>query len=194
MSDSESSEEVPYVFGSDSEDEEEVLGSWKYPNVINQRIQVDNVDAFLLDKTREEAGQVAKRILQRMFDDIYKFLEVELWLSVYGVAPDFFYDESHRALYPPAEEALPLPRYRAILAALSGNPFTKEGGSDQWTAPLTPDRDISYAYELARRLSADIGFVDGTTIASLDDDLIRLRSKAVDDIGLTHVRNPKKGF
>ncbi|KAI9988402.1 hypothetical protein PInf_021805 [Phytophthora infestans] len=127
-------------------------------------------------------------------DDIYKFLEVELWLSVIGVTPDFFYDESNRALYPPAEEALPLPRYHAILAALSGNPFTKEGGSDQWTAPLTPDRDISYAYELARRLSADIGFVDGTTIASLDDDLIRLRSKAVDDIGLTHVRSPKKGY
>ncbi|EEY60053.1 uncharacterized protein PITG_21091 [Phytophthora infestans T30-4] len=149
-----------------AEDEEEVLGSWKYPNVINQRIQVDKMTST-------------------------SFLRSS---CVYGVTPDFFYDESNRALYPPAEEALPLPRYRAILAALSGNPFTKEGGSDQWMAPFTPDRDISYAYELAQRLSADIGFVDGTTIASLDDDLIRLRSKTVDDIGLTHVRNPKKGY
>lgn len=31
------------------------------------------------------------------------------------------------------------------------------------------------------------------SIASLDDDLIRLRSQEVDELGLSHVRNPKKG-
>ncbi|EEY60986.1 uncharacterized protein PITG_01230 [Phytophthora infestans T30-4] len=43
-------------------------------------------------------------------------------------------------------------------------------------------------------LCEEIGFVEGTSIASLDDDMIRLRSHLVDDVGLTHVRNPKKGL
>ncbi|EEY61591.1 uncharacterized protein PITG_01914 [Phytophthora infestans T30-4] len=38
-----------------------------------------------------------------------------------------------------------------------------------------------------------IGFVSEVTIASLNDDLLRLRSQLVDGTGLAHLRNPKKG-
>ncbi|KAJ8576857.1 hypothetical protein ON010_g2356 [Phytophthora cinnamomi] len=37
-------------------------------------------------------------------------------------------------------------------------------------------------------------FVNDLYNRSLDDDLIRLRSASVDNIGLAHVRNPKKGY
>ncbi|GMF48235.1 unnamed protein product [Phytophthora fragariaefolia] len=43
-----------------------------------------------------------------------------------------------------------------------------------------------------RRVCSDIGFVNGVSIASLDDDLLRLRSAKVDDLGLTRTRNPAK--
>lgn len=59
---------------------------------------------------------------------------------------------------------------------------------------MSHDREMARIAELVRRLGADIGFVERETIASLDDDMIRLRSTLVDDIGLTHTRNPKKGY
>ncbi|POM59145.1 hypothetical protein PHPALM_36113, partial [Phytophthora palmivora] len=96
--------------------------------------------------------------------------------------------------YPPAQTCMQFKRYRSILAALGTTNRQETVGTNQWAAPFSPDRDTTYAAELIRRLCADIGFVSGTTIASLDDDLIRLRSASVDDIGLAHIRNPKKGY
>ncbi|KAE9259312.1 hypothetical protein PF008_g33398, partial [Phytophthora fragariae] len=45
-----------------------------------------------------------------------------------------------------------------------------------------------------RHVCSEIGFINEVSIASLDDDLLRLRSNSVDDLGLTRIRNPKKGF
>lgn len=122
-------------------------------------------------------------------NDVLQFLEVEMWLSFYGVTPEFFYDLRNRAQYSPAKRTMALPRYQSILAALSTSPDDRGGGaSNLWTAPFTPDHDLSHAAELVSRICADIGFVDGVTIASLDDDLIRLRSNAVDATGLARIR------
>eukprot|EP00644_Phytophthora_capsici_P013335 jgi/Phyca11/115778/e_gw1.29.308.1 len=121
-------------------------------------------------------------------------MEVELWLSFYHVTPSFFFDNANRKQYPSATSCMTFDRYRSILAALNTACRPETDGLNQWAAPFSPDRDTTYAAELIRRLCADIGFVPGTTIASLDDDLIRLRSASVDDVGLAHIRNPKKGY
>ncbi|POM63180.1 hypothetical protein PHPALM_27552 [Phytophthora palmivora] len=85
-------------------------------------------------------------------------------------------------------------RYRSILAALGTTNRQETVGMNQWAAPFSPDRDTTYAAELIRRLCADIGnYYCITRRRPLDDDLIRLRSASVDDIGLTHIRNPNKG-
>ncbi|POM62939.1 LOW QUALITY PROTEIN: hypothetical protein PHPALM_27842 [Phytophthora palmivora] len=103
------------------------------------------------------------------------------------------FDKENSKQYRPAQTCMQFKRYRSILAALGTTNRQETVGTNQWAAPFSPDRDTTYAAELIRRLCADIGFVSGATIASLDDDLIRLRSASVDDIGLAHIRNPKKG-
>ncbi|ETO85168.1 hypothetical protein, variant [Phytophthora nicotianae P1976] len=126
-------------------------------------------------------------------DDLYRFMKVELWLSFYHATPEAFYDKFNLEQYPVAARVLPAARHRSILAAL-GEHQTRDDRADRWTAPLSQELDIDHAAELVRRLCSDIGYVEGVTIASLDDDMIRLRSTAVDDIGLAHIRNPKKGY
>ncbi|ETP13856.1 hypothetical protein F441_11139 [Phytophthora nicotianae CJ01A1] len=125
--------------------------------------------------------------------ELLRFIEMELWLSFYATSPSLFYSSNNNDEYPPAQTAMPQARYMAILNALSKTQHA--GNTDgQRVAPLTFDRDLVHVEDLVRRLCAEMGFVESETIASLDDDMIRLRSKAVDDIGLAHVRNPKKGY
>ncbi|OWZ13967.1 hypothetical protein PHMEG_00012624 [Phytophthora megakarya] len=47
--------------------------------------------------------------------------------------------------------------------------------------------------EAMRRLCSEIGFVNEVSITSLADDLLRLRSKHVEQIGLMQTRNPANG-
>ncbi|POM60120.1 hypothetical protein PHPALM_31061 [Phytophthora palmivora] len=66
--------------------------------------------------------------------------------------------------------------------------------SATWAAPCEHDRHLSHAMRAVRRVCSEIGFVPQVSIASLDDDLLRLRSCSVDDLSLTRTRNPAKGF
>ncbi|KUF90990.1 hypothetical protein AM587_10006938 [Phytophthora nicotianae] len=52
--------------------------------------------------------------------------------------------------------------------------------------------DPALVAELARVLCAKIAYVADVSIIYPDDDMIRTRSQAVADLGLVHVRNPKK--
>ncbi|POM81017.1 hypothetical protein PHPALM_1076 [Phytophthora palmivora] len=219
MSDSESSVDDVWWSDTDSDEEETNPGSWTYIHSSRFHLQVDDVDTLLLGEARVEADYVVERLLQRMFgttqhntasisqfvnvhladdtavtvDELFEFVEVELWLSFYHATPPCFFDKENSKQYPPAQTCMQFKRYRSILAALGTTNRQETVGMNQWAAPFSPDRDTTYAAELIRRLCADIGFVSGTTIASLHDDLLRLRSASVDDIGLAHIRNPKKG-
>ncbi|KAE9190862.1 hypothetical protein PF004_g21779 [Phytophthora fragariae] len=127
-------------------------------------------------------------------DDIFKFVEVELWLSFSGITPDAFYSVKNAKYYPPAATVMPLSKYRSVLTALGNSNLQNGMDTSHWDAPFTSNRDISNSMEQIRRLCSDIAFVNEVTIASLDDDMLRLRSQLVNDIGLAHVRNPKKGY
>ncbi|OWZ17712.1 hypothetical protein PHMEG_0008312 [Phytophthora megakarya] len=126
--------------------------------------------------------------------DILRFIEVELWLSFYSTTPTAFFDRENSELYPPAWTSMPRSQYMAILTAMGKSSGISEDTENQWEAPLSYDRELTHIAELIRRQCAGIGFVERETIASLDDDMLRLRSTLVDDIGLAHVRNPKKGY
>ncbi|ETK75915.1 hypothetical protein F441_17913 [Phytophthora nicotianae CJ01A1] len=114
-------------------------------------------------------------------------------MSYYAVTLTFFYHRDSRDYFSPTQSALPQTRYMAILNVLGPQRTRSDGMTEQWTAPMSPDRDTSHVAGLIRQLCGEIGFVEGTSIASLDDDLILLRSHLVDDMALAHVRNPKKG-
>ncbi|ETP44026.1 hypothetical protein F442_09363 [Phytophthora nicotianae P10297] len=83
-------------------------------------------------------------------------------------------------------------RYMAILNIFSKSKSNNDDTEQHWKAPLSHARNIAHIGELVRRLCAEIGFVQHETIASHDDDMIRLRSAPVGEIGPTHVRNAKR--
>ncbi|KUF96203.1 hypothetical protein AM587_10001032 [Phytophthora nicotianae] len=126
--------------------------------------------------------------------ELFGFIEVELWLSFYGISPTTFYSKDYRGLYPPAKQAMRSRRYRSILNALGTKTGQIATSEEFWNAPFEADRSLSHAMDALRRVCSEIGFVSEVSIASLDDDLLRLRSRSVEDIGLTRVRNPKKGY
>ncbi|ETL39516.1 hypothetical protein L916_09164, partial [Phytophthora nicotianae] len=77
-------------------------------------------------------------------------------------------------------------RYMAILNIFSKSKSTNDDTEQHWKAPLSHARNIAHIEELVRCLCAEIGFVQHETIASHDDDMIRLRSAPVGEIGPTH--------
>ncbi|ETO65432.1 hypothetical protein F444_17258 [Phytophthora nicotianae P1976] len=127
-------------------------------------------------------------------NEVKKLLEVELWLCFYSISPTKFYAKENKKYYPPANKAMKRKRYYTLLNALGTPSAAISNTSDFWNAPFSPDRHLSQAMDAMRRVCSEIGFVNEVSIASLDDDLLRLRSKSVDDLGLTRTRNPAKGF
>ncbi|OWZ06177.1 LOW QUALITY PROTEIN: hypothetical protein PHMEG_00021605 [Phytophthora megakarya] len=126
-------------------------------------------------------------------EEIRAFIEVELWLGFYSTTPGSFYNHANRTLYPSSHNVMSQARFMQILSALGKQRQRSSGSTAMWTAPMAHDRDLAYATELLRRLCSEFGSVEGVSISSLDDDMIRLRSTLVDESGLAHVRNPKKG-
>ncbi|KUF79844.1 hypothetical protein AM587_10003856 [Phytophthora nicotianae] len=126
-------------------------------------------------------------------NEVKKLLEVELWLCFYSISPTKFYAKENKKYYPPANKAMKRKRYYTLLNALGTPSAAISNTSDFWNAPFSPDRHLSQAMDAMRRVCSEIGFVNEVSIASLDDDLLRLRSKSVDDLGLTRTRNPAKG-
>ncbi|KAF1790083.1 hypothetical protein GQ600_1563 [Phytophthora cactorum] len=121
-------------------------------------------------------------------DEIIQFLEAEFF---YGVILTFFYDLHNCEQYPPAKGTMSFARYSSILAVMGAKSVKKQNNiSNLWAPPFS---DTTHAAAIMQRLCADIGFVPGTTFASLDDDLIRLHSSSVYYFWLAHVRNPKHG-
>ncbi|KAG1705863.1 hypothetical protein DVH05_002427 [Phytophthora capsici] len=126
-------------------------------------------------------------------NEVKRLLEVELWLCFYSISPTKFYANENKRYYPPANKAMKRKRYYTLLNALGTSSAAISTSSDFWNAPFSPDRHLSQAMDAMRRVCSEIGFVNEVSIASLDDDLLRLRSKSVDDLGLTRTRNPAKG-
>ncbi|ETN15566.1 hypothetical protein PPTG_06811 [Phytophthora nicotianae INRA-310] len=191
--------------------------AWKFIDEPSPQLHVEDVEAFLLSKARTEANRVAKKLLVRIFgtehrlpsdrhvnsslaqsafvsrSDLLKFLQVELWLAFYSVSPSNFYERSNKQYYPPVKSVMPSKRYFAILRAFGKPNAEDDVSSTHWKVPFQHDPNLSHAMDELRRLCSRFGFVSEVSIAKLDDDLLRLRSSAVDDLGLTRTRNPKNG-
>ncbi|KAE9066070.1 hypothetical protein PF005_g28721 [Phytophthora fragariae] len=172
------------MFGSASQDQRRVT----VPDILKTWLD-DSILAGI--KNCVSASLSSEATLAK--DELLGFLEVELWLGFYSLTPTAFYDSANSDLLPPVLTAMPEKRYMVILNAL-GTSTQRNGPAHRWSAPMAPDRNIASAMELLRRLCSEIGFVEGVSLASLDDDMMRLRSQSVDDLGLSHVRNPKKGY
>ena len=85
-------------------------------------------------------------------------------------------------------------RYADALKALGKSSATYYDNYGNWTPPMQHDRILADVMERVCRNCADICFVERTTIPSLDDDLLRLRSTRACTFGLQHTNNPKKGL
>ncbi|KAF4140907.1 hypothetical protein GN958_ATG09755, partial [Phytophthora infestans] len=179
------------------------------------RARIDDVKQYLLAKASLEAPRVAERLMARMYGKRPRPLQPELpvedivqlwldptvlmltmqhinanldasefatlWLCCYSISPTKFYAEENKR------------RYYTLLNALGTSSAATSTSSDFWIAPFSPDRHLSHTIDAMRRVCSEIGFVSEFWEASLGDDLLRLRSKSVDDLGLTISRNSAKG-
>jgi hypothetical protein len=128
-------------------------------------------------------------------DELATFIRIELLLSFYGTTPTAFFHYDNRELYPIASTIMRHERYAAILKALSTSEHQyvdKRTGS--WNPPMQHERTLAKLMDLVRSLCSEIGYVKGQSILSMDDDLLRLRSISVQNIGLAHTNNPAKGL
>jgi hypothetical protein len=75
-------------------------------------------------------------------------------------------------------------QYANGLQAIGLSSATYSNSFGNWTPPMTHARILGQVMEHVRRNCADIGFVERTTIPSLDDDFLRLRSTRASKYGL----------
>lgn len=63
-----------------------------------------------------------------------------------------------------------------------------------WNSPIHRNTELISIFEEFGKICANIGFINGTTMIALDDDLWRLRSKNVNADGIMQINNAKKGM
>ena len=122
------------------------------------------------------------------------FVKVQLYLSFYIVSPTAFFAKHNRNAYQSSGLLLSHRRYADGLQALGKLSHTYSDLYGNWNPPMNHDRALAEVMEHVRRKCSDICFVPRTTIPSLDDDLLRLRSTRASQFGLQHTNNPKKGL
>lgn len=99
-----------------------------------------------------------------------------------------FYDSLNKTMYPPVKSSMKSKRYFALLNARGAQSERIFSFSDSWNTPFECDRQLLHAMNVMCSVCSKIGFVNEISIVGLDDDLLRLRSSIVDDIGLTRTR------
>lgn len=127
--------------------------------------------------------------------ELIQFVKIELLLSFYTCTPGRFFDVANEKLYPSASAGLTKDRYYEILRAMGSNGTQSDNNSSaRWSEPLKHDRDLAGAMHLARTICSAISYVEKVSILSMDDDLLRLRSRLVESFGLSQINNPNKGL
>eukprot|EP00590_Aulacoseira_subarctica_P008761 CAMPEP_0172429160 /NCGR_PEP_ID=MMETSP1064-20121228/49375_1 /TAXON_ID=202472 /ORGANISM="Aulacoseira subarctica , Strain CCAP 1002/5" /LENGTH=278 /DNA_ID=CAMNT_0013174391 /DNA_START=234 /DNA_END=1067 /DNA_ORIENTATION=- len=128
-------------------------------------------------------------------DELASLIQIELLLSCYGTTPTSFFSIDNRELYPAASRVMRHDRYAQVLKALSKSQMSYENVfTGCWNPPMQHERTLAKMMDMVRVLCAEIGYVKEKSILSLDDDLLRLRSKLVQSVGLSHTNNPAKGL
>lgn len=240
-----------YVLGeiddNEFEDIEEVegramLGEWQFIDQLDISLEIEPIDAILLEHARNEVNHVLDNILRHIpngldprvelthldffrvwFDrclldsvkswltkymgetieeqEIKAFIKVELMLAFYNCSPERYFDPRYKSRYNPIEEEMTLFRYKAILRAfgMHDEPNVNirrrnQNNLMQWDPPFTPNHDLELAMSNFRTMIARIGFIPAITMACIDDDLLRMRSRLVQLFGFTQINNPAKGM
>jgi hypothetical protein len=126
--------------------------------------------------------------------EVKKFLSVELMLAFYGVSPERYFDEECAQFFPTAGDGMLHLRYRNILKALSTNPSYREDEARTWNEPYHNNKIIGDVLEIMRHRYSEIAFFDRHTRITIDDDLLRMRSRKVTEEGYSQINNPVKGL
>jgi hypothetical protein len=127
--------------------------------------------------------------------ELIQFIKVELLLSFYTCTPGKFFDVANERHYPSGTAGITKQRYHEILQAMGSQPTQSDNASSTgWSEPLKHDRDLAGAMQLARTICAAISYVQKVSVLSMDDDLLRLRSRLVESFGFAQINNPNKGL
>jgi Transposase IS4 len=134
-------------------------------------------------------------------NELKAFVKVELLLAFFNCTPERYYNKSFQKRYNPDEKVMTLQRYKEIYKALSTNDAPNSSVKKrnqknlmQWDIPFSPNKDLDDAMSTFRLATAKIAFIRGVSMAVIDDDLLRLRSRLIAMFGFTQINNPAKGL
>ena len=138
-------------------------------------------------------------------EEAFAFLCDTCYLAYYKTSPDQYFTSNPRPRFFKPPFSLSYKQYRVFLNALKSKETISafEPGDEvhigefyvnSWDAPLAPNPDLSTAFKEIRQFCASIAFFPGVTLLGVDDDLIRRRSKKVEELGFVRGCNPLKGF
>ncbi|EEY64306.1 uncharacterized protein PITG_02859 [Phytophthora infestans T30-4] len=88
----------------DGELDSSTISKWKCVEQTSLELGIDDVEQYLLAKTRLEVPRVAERLMARIefatVNEVKNMLEVELWLCFYSISPTKFYAEENKRFGP----------------------------------------------------------------------------------------------
>ncbi|KAJ3098461.1 hypothetical protein HDU96_011093 [Phlyctochytrium bullatum] len=132
--------------------------------------------------------------------DVEAFVTTELLMAFYKCSPadllntDSTFKNAYNTSMLPS--TFKLGRYKDVVRVLCGNISTPlaDGSGNMWTSPMKRDDHLNLLMrEMSKGLST-VAMVKKHTIASLDDDHLRLRSQRVVFSSFQQLNNVKKGL
>lgn len=170
------------------------------PSNSNKVGNLTRLQLFSLFFNSEMRGSITKWVddfspintLNITMADIMSFIRVDLMVQYYRTSVSHMYDKEQRTFYN-FERLISEKKYHYIMRCLNNN-RKKNPDNLTWTPTVNRSNEIITLFELFGRNCSKIGFIIGTSMIALDDDLWRLRSKKVAGSSGMQINNPKKGM
>jgi Transposase IS4 len=126
-------------------------------------------------------------------EDIHSSRRAELMIRFHHTSPEAYFRPVH-SHFPSSGTFMTHARYMQLLQALSTRPNDVPPNSEQWQPPFAPVKQMVSAMIALSERCSQVAFVPQLTRLCIDDDLLRMRSKIVSQLGFTHSNNPAKGM
>jgi hypothetical protein len=126
-------------------------------------------------------------------DDLLEFIVMDLKIQYHCTSATHMYEKNQQRHYQGVGKILDSRKYNHIMKALNngrGRPLKK----GNWKSPIHINTELVSIFEEFGKICAKIGFIHGTSMVALDDDLWRLHSKNVTADGAMQINNTKKGM
>jgi hypothetical protein len=126
-------------------------------------------------------------------DDLLTFFLLDLKMQYHNTSATHMFQKNQQKHYQMEQLSQHKEKYHYIMRALN-NGRGKVHKKGTWHSPIHKNGEMISIFEDFGKICAGIGFINGTSMMALDDDLWRLRSKSANADSITQINNAKKGM